>query len=158
MRRVYLALLMLLLSCLFLTDAPTSRSQAQHRGSISGRVFDSESKPAFQVEVRVMKAEIVEADPEAIFAEYTRFSYVDQSGSYKLEYLAPGRYILAVNADYRLPYAVTYYPGVKDVAHTSIITVEQNQETRNINVLLEHPSLTARVIEGIVVRTDGSPA
>ena len=105
-----------------------------------------------------MKAEIVEADPEAIFAEQRSFSYVDQSGSYKLEYLAPGRYILAVNADHRLPYPVTYYPGIKDVAHTSIITVEQDQETRNIDVLLERPSLTPRVIEGVVVRTDGSPA
>jgi hypothetical protein len=158
MRRVYLPLLMLLVSCLALLVAPTSLCNAQHRGSISGRVFDSESKPAFQMEVRVMKAEIVEANPEAIFAEDRSFSYVDQIGSYHLKYLAPGRYILAVNADYRLPYPVTYYPGIKDVAHTTIITVEQNQEIRNIDVLLDRPSLTRRVIEGIVVRGDGSPA
>jgi len=157
MRRVYLPLLMLA-SYLALLVTPTSLCNAQNRGIISGRVFDSESKPAFQIEVRVMKAEIVEADPEAIFAGQRSFSYIDQSGSYKLEYLAAGRYVLAVNADHRLPYPVTYYPGIKDVIHTSIITVEQDQETRNIDVLLERPSLTLRVIEGRVVRSDGSPA
>ena len=157
MRRGYLPLLMLLVSCLALLVAPTSLCNAQHRGSISGRVFDSDSKPAFQMEVRVMKAEIVEADPEAIFAEHRSFSYVDQSGSYKLEYLAPGRYILAVNADHRLPYRLRYYPGIEDVAHAAIITVEPNQEIRNIDVLLDRPSLTPRLIEGIVVRADGTP-
>ncbi|MGI8835932.1 MAG: carboxypeptidase-like regulatory domain-containing protein [Pyrinomonadaceae bacterium] len=157
MRRVYLASLMLL-SCLALPDATTAQSQPQHLGSISGRVFDSESKPAFQMEVRVMKADLVEADPEAIFAENRSFTYVNQDGSYELKYLAPGRYILAVNADHRFPYLVTYYPGINQVGNTAIVTVQQNQQTGKIDVLLNRPSLTQRVIEGTAIWEDGNPA
>src|SRR4051812_34526965 len=119
MRQVPLPMVLFLCSVFV---ASTSECNAQHRGSISGRVFDSESKPAFQMEVRIMKAEIVEANPETIFGKDKPFSYVDKSGSYQLKDLAPGRYVLAVNADHRLPYPVTYYPGVKDVAQAAIIT------------------------------------
>jgi hypothetical protein len=133
-------------------------SQASDKGGISGRVFDANGKAAFQMEVRVMKADAVEANPESIFAEDRIFSYVEQSGSYVLEGLQPGRYILAVNADFRFPYQVTYYPGVQDVAQATVITVEGNQQLQNLDVELNRPSLSGRVIKGVALWANGSPA
>ena len=94
-------------------------------------MFDSDGKPAFQMEVRVMKADLVQADSDAIFAQNRKFSYVEQNGNYELKDLAPGRYILAVNADHRKPYHVTYHPAAEGVAQAVIITVEENQKIRN---------------------------
>jgi hypothetical protein len=101
---------------------------------------------------------MVAADPDAIFAKDRIFSYVDQDGTYKLNHLPAGRYIVVANADFRRPYAVTFHPGVKDLANAVGVTVDEGQEVQNINILLGPPSLTLRSIEGVCVWEDGRPA
>ena len=82
MRQVCFTLLILLSVC--------SHSQADSQASLSGRVFDAEGKAGFQMEVRVMKADAVEANPESIFAENRIYVYVDQDGSYSLMRVSAG--------------------------------------------------------------------
>ena len=158
MRRVHSTLLFLLLP--FSTSSLTTAAQSQSgpQGGISGRVFDAQGKPSFQIEVRAVKAEAAEADPESVFAAERIYVYVDQDGRYNLQRLPPGRYILAVNADHRLPYPVTFYPGVQDISQAAAITVEADQQLQDINFLLDRPTLSPRLVEGTVVWADGSPA
>jgi hypothetical protein len=138
--------------------ATTAYAQTPQFGAVSGRVLDADSKPAFQMEVRAARADMVAADPDSIFAKDRIFSYVDQNGSYKLNYVPAGRYILVANADFRRPYAVTYHPGVTDWAYAAVVTVVAGQEVQNINILVDRPSLTLRAIEGVCVWEDGRPA
>jgi hypothetical protein len=69
-------------------------SQTAQFGTISGRVIDADSTPAFQMEVRAIKADDARADSDAVFAKDRIFSYVDQSGTYKINYLTAGRYFV----------------------------------------------------------------
>jgi hypothetical protein len=148
------------LICFGLLLGTAAHSQTSQFGtaSVSGRVIDADSTPAFQMEVRVARADIVAADPDAIFAKDRIFSYVDQNGTYKLNHLPAGRYIVVANADFRRPYAVTFHPGVKDLAYAAAVTVDEDQEVQNINILLDRPSLMLRSIEGVCVWEDGRPA
>jgi len=119
--------------------------------------MDADSIPAFQMEVRAIKADDANANADAVFAKDRIFSYVDQNGTYKLNYLPAGRYVVVANADFRWPYTVTYHPGVSDLAYAAAVTVVAGQEIQNINILLGRPSLTLRAIEGVCVWDDGRP-
>ena len=147
-----------LVACFGFLLATSARSQATQFGTISGRVIDADSTPAFQMEVRAVKADDANAGADAIFAKDRIFSYVDQNGTYKLNYLPAGRYIVVANADFRRPYTVTYHPGVNELAYAAAVTVVNGQEIQNINILLGRPSLTLRTIEGVCVWDDGRPA
>jgi hypothetical protein len=133
-------------------------SQTAQFGTISGRVIDFDSTPAFQMEVRAITADDARADSDAVFAKDRVFSYVDQSGTYKLNYLPAGRYFVVANADFRRPYTVTFHPGVTEVTFAAEVTVVAGAETRSINILLGRPSLTLRSIAGVCVWDDGRPA
>jgi hypothetical protein len=133
-------------------------SQTAQFGTISGRVIDADSTPAFQMEVRAIKADDARADSDAVFAKDRIFSYVDQSGTYKLNYLPAGRYFVVANADFRRPYAVTFHPGVTEMTFAAEVTVVAGAEAQNINILLGRPSLTSRSITGVCVWDDGRPA
>src|SRR6266498_2712653 len=100
-----------LLTSLVLFLATSAYSQTAQFATISGRVIDADSTPAFQMEVRAIKADDAHANADQIFAKDRIFCYVDQNGTYKLNYLPAGRYIIAANADFRRPYFVTYHPG-----------------------------------------------
>lgn len=124
---------------------------------ISGKVFDVEGKPAFQVEVRLAKADDVVANPEAVFAEDRRFAYIDQGGYFELEWVPPGQYVLAVNADYRFGYPVTYYPDTQDITRAKVLTVGQSENLQNINITLPSPTLIRRIGKGFVTDAEGRP-
>jgi len=109
------------------------------------------------MEVRAIKANDAQANPDAIFAKDRIFSYVDQSGTYKLN-IPPGRYFVVANADFRRPYAVTFHPGVTELSFAAEVTVTAGVDIQNINILLDRPSLTLRPIEGLCVWDDGRPA
>jgi hypothetical protein len=133
-------------------------SQTAQFGTISGRVIDADSTPAFQMEVRAIKADDALTDSDAVFAKDRIFSYVDQSGTYKLNYLTAGRYFVVANADFRRPYAVTFHPGVTEMTFGAEVTVVAGAEAQNINILLGGPSLTSHSITGVCVWDDGRPA
>jgi hypothetical protein len=138
----------------FLQDS--SRGTATNNlAKISGQVFDVEGKPAFQIEVRLVKADEVAANPEAVFAEDRKFVYIDQGGNYELQWVPPGRYLLAVNADFRFGYPVTYYPDTQDITHAKVITVSQAENLQNINITLPSKTLVRRVGSGLVIDVDG---
>jgi len=110
------------------------------------------------MEVRAIRADDAHANADAVFAKNRIFSYVDQNGTYRLNYLPAGRYIVVANADFRRPYSVTYHPGVNDLAYAAAVTIVAGQELQNINILLDRPSLKLREIEGVCVWDDGRPA
>lgn len=136
----------------------TPRTDPNRLAKISGRVLDAEGKPAFQMEIRVTKAEEVEANPDAIFAEQRRFTYIDQNGNYELQWVPPGRYIITVNADHRFEYPVTYYPNTQDIVRAIIITVEQSDDLKAADIVLPAPTLRRREVKGLVTHGDGRPA
>ena len=146
-----------LVTCFVLLLAASAQSQNARFATISGRVIDANSTPAFQMEVRAIRADDAHANADAIFAEDRIFSYVDQNGTYKLNLWA-GSYIVVANADFRRPYSVTYHPGVSDLAYAASVTVGAGQELQNVNILLDRPSLTLRAIDGVCVWDDGRPA
>lgn len=148
----------LLLGCVVLFLTPNAYSQKTQFATISGRVIDADSTPASQMEVRAIKADDARADSDAVFAKDRIFSYVDQSGTYKLNYLPAGLYFVVANADFRRPYAVTFHPGVTEMTFAAEVTVVAGAEAQNINILLGRPSLTSRNIEGVCVWDDGRPA
>lgn len=127
-------------------------------GSITGRVVDAAGKPAFQTEIRILPADRVFSDHDAVFAEDRRYVYVDQSGAYTFQGVQPGRYVIAVNADFRHEYPPTYYPGVQDISQAEIITVGENDKLMNVDVALPLPSLTRWKLDGAVVWLNGQPA
>jgi hypothetical protein len=139
-----------------LQDAPRGNA-TNILARISGKVFDVEGKPAFQLEVRLVKADDVDANPETVFAEDRRFEYIDQSGNYELQWVPPGRYILAVNADFRFGYQLTYYPDTQDITRAKVITVGPSENLQNIDIALPSPTLTRRVGKGLVTNADGRP-
>ena len=133
-------------------------SQTARFGTISGRVIDADSTPAFQMEVRAIKADDARADSDAVFAKDRISSYVEESGTYELNYLPAGRYFVVANADFRRPYAVTFHPGVTEMTFAAEVTVVAGAGVQNINILLGRPSLTSRSITGVCVWADGRPA
>ena len=147
-----------LVICLVLFATASAYSQTKQFAIISGRVIDAESTPAFQMEVRAIKADDARTDPDVIFAKDRSFSYVGQDGTYKMNYLPAGRYFVVANADFRRPYSVTYHPGVTDLASAASVTVEEGQELQNINILLGSPSLTPRPIDIVCIWDDGRAA
>jgi len=149
---------LVVVSCFVLFLTTSTYSQAVQFATISGRVNDADSTPAFQMEVRAIKADDAHANPDAIFAKDRIFSYVGQNGTYKLNYLPAGRYIVVANADFRRPYTITYHPGVTELAYAAAVTVVAGQELQNVNIFLGRPSLTPRAIEVTCVWADGRVA
>ena len=147
-----------LLACFGFLLASSARSQTTQFGTITGRVIDANTTAAFQMEVRAIKADDARIDPDAIFAKDRLFSYVGQDGTYKLNYLPAGEYLVVANADFRRPYSVTYHPGVTDLAYAASVTVAEGQELQNINILLGSPSLTLRTIDVVCLWDDGRVA
>ncbi len=126
---------------------------------VTGTVLDHTGKPA---QVRLNLVLLDEAGEETQMAEGSVESYSTPDGVYKFDWVAPGRYRLAVNAKSQPgssdpPYPRAYLPGVIDPSQAIIIEITERQGYEAPEFRLP-PPLAEATVEGIVFLPDGSPA
>lgn len=128
-------------------------------GQLSGRIVDAEGNP-------VKNAKIVLIKPDVKGYLTTRddiaVDYVDnEKGRFELNQIPPGEYLLGLNVTSSPaagePYPPTYYPGVRERAQATIIKVGLGEKLPE-HILRLPPKLSERIIQGVVVWPDGSPA
>jgi hypothetical protein len=128
----------------------------QTDGRLRGRVVDADGKPVFE-----MKLDLAAEDRRDASSPSPLSAYTDRDGRYEFTDLAPGRYVLGVGLDAirseGFAYARIFYPGTPDPAKATVITVEEGQKLANYTLKLPKP-LAERILEGVVVLADGSPA
>ena len=129
---------------------------------VDGRVLDAEGKPLAGVEVSLIsekwreEEEIKDGEMKSF---QTLYSNTDAEGRYKIEKVAPGRYLLGVNVirpTPQSPYARIFYPGVSDIKQAEVISVEPGKATGPFNLSLKQ-KLEKHTIRGIVVWPDDTP-
>lgn len=128
---------------------------AESNGRVNGRVFDDRGRPAPDVKVGLIGAEV------AYVAERGMTVRTDAEGLYQFKRVRPGRYLLGVGLDWyigpKFPFPRTYFPGVRDPAQATVINLGEGQKLQNYDLHLP-PPLAEQTIEGVVVWLDGSPA
>jgi hypothetical protein len=123
-------------------------------GEISGKVVDVSGIVPEDVE-----PELIPVDEKAEDSNF-RSVRLGEFGTFKFSFLPPGRYYLGFNLrsgpSVSEPYPESYYPGVKDRAKATIITLGEGQKVNDI--YLPRPiRLAERMVEGIAVWPDGRP-
>jgi hypothetical protein len=128
--------------------------------TISGQVLNSEGVAAAQMPVNLVAVD--ENNRELPSAEQVVEARTDGAGRYKFDWVAPGRYLVAVNARnqpgrYDPPFPRSYYPGVRDAGRATVINVADGEHYVNHEFRLP-PPLKQSMIEGVVLLPDGRPA
>ena len=128
--------------------------------TISGQVLNSEGVAAAQTRVSLLAVD--ENNREIPSAEGLVETYTDGAGRYKFDWVAPGRYLIALNARDQPgrsdpPFPRSYYPGVRDAKRATVIKATDGEHYVNHEFRLP-PPLKARTIEGVVLLPDGRPA
>jgi len=123
---------------------------------IKGRVVDVEEKPVGSLTLYLYPA----TEGQDFYKGGYEFATTDKDGRYSFVGLRGGRFWLGVNLgrmpDVDEPYPVTYYPGVPDPAHATLVELEDGQELSLKDFRLP-PKLVEREITGVVLWPDGSP-
>ncbi len=127
--------------------------------TITGKTVDAHGKP-FKTRVNLVLVD--EQNRELPQAENLVETYTDAEGVYKFDWVAPGRYLVAVNARnqpgrFDPPFPRIYYPGVHEAIEATAINVADGQHYEIKELRLPSP-LTERTIEGTVLLPDGRPA
>src|SRR5262245_14146237 len=129
---------------------------------VHGRVLDAEGKPLGGVEISLIsekwreEGEIKDGEMKSF---QTLYSNSDAEGRYKIEKVAPGRYLLGVNVirpTPQSPYARIFYPGVSDIKQAEVIIIEPAKATGPFDLILKQ-KLEKRTVRGIVVWPDDTP-
>ncbi|HEX7176210.1 MAG TPA: hypothetical protein VF240_13190 [Pyrinomonadaceae bacterium] len=126
--------------------------------TVSGRVVDATGAPT---KTKVNLVPLDESGAEVRPAEGTTEVYTDEGGRYLFEWVAPGRYRVAVNPHSQPgrsdpPYRRVYLPGVFDPARSAVINVSDGGQHEAEDFRLPAP-LTTGTVEGVVVTPDGKP-
>jgi hypothetical protein len=127
--------------------------------TISGNVVDAAGRA---VKTKVNLLALDENNKEIPAAEGSIETYTDEAGRYTFDWVAPGRYTVAVNprsqpGRFDPPYPRAFYPGVRNVAEASVIEIVDGQRYEADTFRLPSP-LKERTITGVVLLPDGSPA
>jgi Prealbumin-like fold domain len=128
-------------------------------GRISGRIIDAEGDPVTNVKVVLVRPGV---QGFLSTKDEIAFDYVnDERGRFELKQVPPGEYLLGLNITFSPSggegYPPTYYPGVGERSQATIIKIGPGEKLSAYTLRLP-PKLEERVIEGIVVWPDGSPA
>jgi len=128
--------------------------------TISGQVLNSEGGAATHTRMNLVAVD--ENDREIASAEGSVETHTDNAGHYKFDWVAPGRYLVAINARnqpgrYDPPFPRSYYPGVRDAARATVLNVADGEHYVNHEMRLP-PPLKERRIEGVALLPDGRPA
>ena len=121
---------------------------------IAGRVFDAQGQPAPDLLLELVPAE---GQSEG----YSTFVTTDKEGRYEIKLVRAGRYVFGVRiygsaGSTYVPFPRTYYPGVGEAEHATVISVAEGQRV-DLNDLILPPRFVERILNGIVVDTAGRP-
>jgi len=121
---------------------------------VRGKVFDAQGQPAADVLM-----ELVPADGQD--NGFPTLVTTDKEGRYEMKLVRPGRYLFGVRifgsaGSTYIPFPRTYYPGVREADRATIISVAEGQRI-DLNDLILPPRFVERVLNGVVVDTDGRP-
>ncbi len=141
-----------------------------HRhGSISGRVVDEGAQPMTGVLVRAVARIVVGSRPQYVLGLRGQ---TDDRGIYRIANLPPGNYLVIaapasaddlnvepnplVDPTTRRTYAAAFYPGVRDAAMATPVTLAASEHRLNVDFVLEPVRVGA--IEGRLAGSiDGLP-
>src|SRR5262249_29620661 len=97
-------------------------------GRLSGHINRPDGKPFKRANVIVVSANQGDS--------YTRSETADEKGDFEIAGLAPGRYLLGVNA-VRMDFGTTiFYPGVKERALAAVFEIGEAERRTGINFKL----------------------
>ena len=123
---------------------------------LTGKVLDAQGTSAADVLMELVPTNQREDN------SYSSYVKTDKDGRYEMKLLRPGRYLLGVRiagsaGSTFVPFPPTYYPGVKDRAQATVITVTEGQRVE-LQELVLPARFIDRTLNGIVVNEDGTPA
>lgn len=122
-------------------------------GRIEGRVEDSSGKPAH---LWVM---LVSADGASLPGYVKFFLQTNADGSYSIDQIPPGRYVVLVNPDGpydEWPYDIRYYPGALRLADANVFDLSKGQRVKGIDFKVQ--ALRQRTVQVRVRWADGKSA
>ncbi|HEX8772959.1 MAG TPA: carboxypeptidase-like regulatory domain-containing protein [Pyrinomonadaceae bacterium] len=126
----------------------------QSDSSISGKVFGVNGEVLPNVCLGLKPTDKI-ANPYFSISDCT-----EADGSFKLEEIPPGSYVIVVNNDGKIssnePFPTAYYPGVFDKEKAAVITISEGDRRENYNIQIPSQSLT-RVVQGLLLYSDGHP-
>jgi hypothetical protein len=122
--------------------------------AIKGKVLSPAGKPMKGVGVMAVSTERKEGDYRG------PSDYTDEKGEFVIEEMAPGNYILVVNADGRKdadePFGVLFYPGVTEFSNAAVIAVEAGKYVTG-RIIQIPQSVELVPIKGMFLFSDGKP-
>ena len=121
---------------------------------VRGKVFDAQGQPAADVLMELVPA-------EGQVDGFATLVTTDKVGRYEMKLVRPGRYLFGVRiygsaGSTYMPFPRTYYPGVREADRATVISVVEGQRI-DLNDLILPPRFVERILNGIVVDTDGRP-
>ncbi len=119
---------------------------------VTGRVVDAQGLPASDVLMELIPVE----SNRSGFPSYVR---TDAEGRYAMKLVPPGRYLLGVRiagsaGSTYVPFPQTYYPGVKEQAGATVISLDEGEHFE-AEVLILPPRFVERQLNGIVRDSKG---
>jgi hypothetical protein len=132
------------------------------KAQVSGKVFDSDGEPLSKVRVSaILAAPDAYVDDDRASFESRISDYTEEDGSYVLEGLPPGRYLIGVNIDSTpgksLPFSPTYYPEGSHKSSATAVVISGDEELEGYDLRLP-PPLPERNLKVSVLLPDGRPA
>jgi hypothetical protein len=136
-------------------------------GTVSGRVLDSNARPAVHVPVRLAQSAY---DANAQHYLNVRLStQTDDRGEYRFYYVTPGNYIVAAGAltgefrdfvggDPQSTFGVSFFPGTPDIERAELVSIRSGEEVNGADIRVNRNrlySIHGRVID---IRTSAPPA
>ncbi len=122
-------------------------------GVIEGRVEDNSGKPAH---LWVMLAS---ADGKQLPGYVNFFLQTKPDGSYSINKIPPGRYVVLVNPDGAYddwPYDIQYYPAALTIANAQVFDLSKGQRVTGVDFKV--PTLPQRTVQVQVRWANGKPA
>jgi protocatechuate 3,4-dioxygenase beta subunit len=128
-------------------------------GVITGKVLDSDGRPAIEEEVFAVPSQLGERSYNVPTAR------TDDRGVYRIFGMAAGSYKVAAGRDEssffpeqsRAAYKRTYHPSVVDLAQATVIEVTEGSEATNIDITLSRPLTTYSASGRVVDSETGQP-
>lgn len=122
--------------------------------SISGKVFGADGRVLPNVCVNVMPR-----DKPA--AGNWSFDCTDENGSYKIDEIPPGEYVIVANHDGKIsayePFTTAYYPGVFERGKATVLAITDGASLTDYDIHIPFQE-ARRLIQGVLLFSDGRPA